>query len=774
MNAAPSASRLSIPGNDIHQSSTRHPPLNRVPVDFGGQPSQASRLVTSIGAVPPSAVSVPSPHHSVVQRDTQLAPPSDHTDSVQAQKPPVSLLHMQMIASQRSFNYEPPTSPAGQDLSQCQHKKQGMFDGAHDFSMMEPTFIDGNKGNIAVTNNFNNISSQFMEKLLKKTIPGAAADSSARHPPPRCHPGTRLAVLERCLYFIANLTCHMSVFFAINGRDDGTKTILTLSYQLAAKHAPYRQLIECEVERDPSLLQMSMPVQFERFFVQPFIHCDQLKSANRILILIDGLDECNNRDTQLELLHLISDFCIMHPSSPLVWLIASRPEKHISSFFARANVMPAYEREEIQVDSDEGRADVERFLRERLEVIKGDSGSFDPHSEWPDKRNFCKLANASGGLFAYADMVIKYIGDLNIGDPVSQLSDVLKVIDNLPMTSIPREEHPMALLDALYARILSNVPAKVILHTRKFVLALASRWDEALGMYSRGTFVDLCNWLAMTPDEAYAAVNQLQSVLRIPRRDTAHLQKLVPFHKSFIDYVSDSSRSNFFLDMRHEALQLKNECAFRVLNEAPNGIDYDDVDYRFAYGILRRGPGAGDMISLTWPADEGSTWNGQGTRLSLYKLAFGVVARGLAESYAHGFYHRLHQPVFDECGRHEFIKHGILKQMPLKAVDISTILAYVTLQFRRPVRTKAHRAVNVSTLPNAVKLLSHHATGTVTTPSDPWNSSCEHGRKVLFTSMGQCCVEFRFVDLDDGVSEWAYWFWIRLSAEDRRKYGSTV
>lgn len=111
MNAAPSASHLSIPGTEIHQSSTRRPPLNRVPVDFGGQPSQASRLVTSIGAVPPSAVSVSSPHHSVVQRDTQLAPPSDHTDSVQAQKPPVSLslLHMQMTASQRSFNYEPPT-----------------------------------------------------------------------------------------------------------------------------------------------------------------------------------------------------------------------------------------------------------------------------------------------------------------------------------------------------------------------------------------------------------------------------------------------------------------------------------------------------------------------------------------------------------------------------------------------------------------------------------------------------------------------------------------
>ncbi|EKM76693.1 hypothetical protein AGABI1DRAFT_78113, partial [Agaricus bisporus var. burnettii JB137-S8] len=329
----------------------------------------------------------------------------------------------------------------------------GMFNQAHNLSATG-NFIDGNVGSITY---ISTTSDHFMEKLLEKTIPGAVSNSSARYPPPRCHPGTRLAVLERCLHFITNctgkrkirwvvgfagvgksaimqsvadspnlpVTCHVSVFFSINGRDDGTKAIITLCYQLAAKSEPYRLFIEREVARDPSLLQSSMPVQFEKFIIEPFIHKSQLlHSPERILIIIDGLDECKNLRTQQELLRLISDFCITYPSSPLVWLIASRPESHITSIFARADVMPVYEKEEIQEDSDEGRADVEKFLREKLEEIKGGSNSFDSHSTWPEEKDFWKLAEAAGGLFAYADTVIKYIGDLNVGSPVSQFSDV--------------------------------------------------------------------------------------------------------------------------------------------------------------------------------------------------------------------------------------------------------------------------------------------------------------------------------------------------------------
>lgn len=93
-----------------------------------------------------------------------------------------------------------------------------------------------------------------------------------------------------------------SVFFSINGRNDGTKAKITLSYQLAAKSDSYRQIIEEGMNRDPSPLWSSMAKQFNKLIIVFFIHNTQLNSAGRVLIIIDGLDEYKDSPTQIELL----------------------------------------------------------------------------------------------------------------------------------------------------------------------------------------------------------------------------------------------------------------------------------------------------------------------------------------------------------------------------------------------------------------------------------------------------------------------------------------
>ncbi|XP_006463165.1 hypothetical protein AGABI2DRAFT_207812, partial [Agaricus bisporus var. bisporus H97] len=426
--ATASASRPSILG--YHQNSTAHLVGDRATDYFNAQPPQVPHWpVTPSGFVPPNARRTPESHSSGVQQHTFVAPASYHTNSVQAQQllappPPAT-------PSQQPLNYGPLFYP-----SQPQHRSPGMFKDAHDFSVKGGTFqvIEGN-----VTNN-NLTLNQFMKDLLKETIPGAEFDSSARDPPPRCHPGTRLHILERCRQFVRTsngkkktrwvvgaagvgksaimqsvveslelvVNCHASIFFSINGRDNGTKAVATISYQLAVKSELYRQHIEKEITRDPALLRSSMAKQFLKLIVEPFIHNPRLNSAGHALIVIDGLDECKNPDTQLELLRLISDLCIEYPSSPLVWLIASRPEHHINAFFSQSNVAVAYEKEEIVVNSDEACADVERYLRDKLTEIKTKaSDTVDPR--WPDEQDLWKLANAAGGLFAYADTAVRYI-----------------------------------------------------------------------------------------------------------------------------------------------------------------------------------------------------------------------------------------------------------------------------------------------------------------------------------------------------------------------------
>jgi hypothetical protein len=133
----------------------------------------------------------------------------------------------------------------------------------------------------------------------------------------------------------------------------------------------------------------------------------------------------------------------------------------------------------------------------------------------------------------------------------------------------------------------------------------------------------------MTPDEAYAAINHLRSVLLVPGRDKAHEEGLKPFHKSFIDYISDFSRSGFSSDIQHEAQQIRMQCAFRIIKEVPNGCQFSDRDYAFYYGALARTLGVGDQISLIWPTDKGISLDDNDVRRAMYTLAIGSVAAGV-------------------------------------------------------------------------------------------------------------------------------------------------
>ncbi|KAF9443199.1 hypothetical protein P691DRAFT_646398, partial [Macrolepiota fuliginosa MF-IS2] len=344
-----------------------------------------------------------------------------------------------------------------------------------------------------------------MIKLAEYTIPGAAFDDSDRDPPPRCHPGTRLAILQRAQDFFvdphrekkmfwivgpagvgksaimqslaetvssanSDVVLGASLFFSINGRNDGSKTLTTLAYQIAVNDLSYRQFIRNEVENDPTLLQKALPAQFKKFFVDPFVTRAGGGSQRRFLILIDGLDECNSNDTQCKLLGLISFFCLRYPRAPLVWIIASRPEPHITAYFSRPGLSSLYEMENILINSDEGREDVERYLRDELGKLRPKYSALASAIQWPPEGDFLKLSAGADGLFAFASTAVRFIDDPVSGNPVSQLKQVLEVIDNI--LSRPRDDnvHPMGGLDALYSHILSRVPRYILPTTKKLLL----------------------------------------------------------------------------------------------------------------------------------------------------------------------------------------------------------------------------------------------------------------------------------------------------------------
>lgn len=85
----------------------------------------------------------------------------------------------------------------------------------------------------------------------------------------------------------------------------------------------------------------------------------------------------------------------------------------------------------------------------------------------------------------------------------------------------------------------------------------------------------------------------------------------------------------------------------------------------------------------------------------------------------------------DESRRHEFMVHGILKKMPLMAINTSNV-HNITLRFRRPARTVAS---GVSTILNVDELLSYNPAKTAINSFDPWNSSCQVSGAFMFSNI---------------------------------------
>ncbi|KAF7760578.1 hypothetical protein Agabi119p4_11254 [Agaricus bisporus var. burnettii] len=710
-----------------------------------------------------------------------------------------------------------------------QHGSQGMFDFAHDFVINNPVFVENSLDN-------------FMASLLKETILGAEFDSSARNPPPRCHPGTRLRVIERCQYFI--LTCGRerklqwvvgsagvgksailqsvaedksgvlsdvitgaTIFFSINGRQDGTKTILTIAYQVAVKLEPYRLFIKGEIARDPSLLQKSLSTQFKKFIVEPFITRRLLDPSSRLLIILDGLDECDDAFHQQELLGLITNFCTTYPASPVVWIVASRPEPHIMSFFSQPKIALAYEKEEILVDSNRAREDVERYLREMLKEVQLGSISLKRLSRWPSEDDFLKVAKAADGLFAYAATVVRYISDPTYGDPVSQLADVLEIIDTGTRKAVPGKDHPLARLDALYARILSKIPSDVMVNTRKLLIL---RFDEYWGDAS---FQFHCNMLGMAENVAYGATQLLSAIASVPGPAEAATHRLELFHKSFEDYLKDFDRSGFSLDINSELQQLRGQCALRVVGEAPDGINLDGLacDF-FDGGIFKNGRGTGgSSISLSWPVDEHS---GEGhlcqLRLDMYHesvwevmcgfrrkdeafqslLCMHLLTTCFVETPCDFPNSTLRDIAFDVSRRRELLKYGMLKLVPLETLEYDEIPipSSIRLCFRSPTlehsnpwatsckhERKGKWETHDQNWSTEFKTPIEHRVHRVNLRYSTWErqqcSSCfqrfthhfktrspGHLVTILDVTPGWRWVELRFVDPDDGVSEWTYYF----------------
>lgn len=421
-----------------------------------------------------------------------------------------------------------------------------------------------------------------MRWLAKYTIPGAEFDSSARDPPPRCYPGTRIAIIEKIRHWIDDrerlyhllwlngpagvgksaivqtLAEELSstpklgatVFFSsLNNCNRPSRVLPTIAYQLAVRIPAYKEYLEKKMIDDPRLLEKSVGHQFHSLIVWPYTSLGLATKHGAWVILLDGLDECDGKEAQISIIKLISRFSRQYPAAPFVWLISSRPEAHLSVAFESREVGGTFWTHYISPNSHLACRDVEKFIRARFEEIRNTYANLMPAAApWPLERDIVAICDASLGFFIFPSALIRFIDDPHICDPISQLMVILSVTGEV-------QTDPLTTLHTFYSRILDGVP-KSMLPDLKLLLAYALMSPSPIIQNDEGgdnyPLVLSATLFGIEQHAVYAVLQKLHSVVRVPALSKSGLQDIRFYHTSFADFLCDASKSGAYaIDPEH-------------------------------------------------------------------------------------------------------------------------------------------------------------------------------------------------------------------------------
>jgi len=433
-------------------------------------------------------------------------------------------------------------------------------------------------------------------------------DSSERDPPPRCHPGTREKATEDIVYWIEEPIPSSSILW-VNGRAGVGKSALmqklaerggayyggcfffrrgvpgcnqkgflfsTIAYQLAMNVPGMNEHVDAAMSKDSSVPRMSAVVQMERLIVEP-IKLVRPTLPHRLIIIIDGLDECEDHNSQREILKLVFR-ASTDPSVPFRFIIASRPEHQICSMFNEEPLFSTTRRLVLDEEYDSA-SDIQSYLHaEFMEILTRNKNIMGQiRSPWPSEDDLRTLVARASGQFIYASTVIKSVG--SVGDLLSPQEKLDIILHPGPMQASAFSE-----LDRLYTQILSAYDdSKVLVHVLGVVLAL----EELNGdIYSNDEPLTnpevIANIAGLEQGKVLLVLRALQSVTKIqidPVYDDGDdeqpngiiNQRVQLSHRSFHDFLTDKGRSEpYFIDIELSIGQI----FFRILDLATVPLNF--------------------------------------------------------------------------------------------------------------------------------------------------------------------------------------------------------
>ncbi|KAF8965871.1 hypothetical protein BDZ97DRAFT_1810102 [Flammula alnicola] len=121
-----------------------------------------------------------------------------------------------------------------------------------------------------------------------------------------------------------------------SSRNSAHHLIPTIAYQAALRIPQLKGGIIQAVEQDPLIFKLSPEAQFSSLLTEPIRDLAEAGHFNSpscpCVVVIDGLDECENPSAQVSILHAVSN-ALRTSHFPLLFLITSHPEQHLSMAF---------------------------------------------------------------------------------------------------------------------------------------------------------------------------------------------------------------------------------------------------------------------------------------------------------------------------------------------------------------------------------------------------------------------------------------------------------
>lgn len=228
-----------------------------------------------------------------------------------------------------------------------------------------------------------------------------------------------------------------SYFFSrdVEGLSTSTLFIPYIAYHISKFDPSLTEHVEKTLVHESELLGKEITVQYKKLIEDPmrWAHCPGTE-RRRTLIVIDGLDECNDPRAVETIINLLSTLTTSNAHIRIFF--SSRPEAHLRAAFEPLTTFVGSVEDFVET------SDIEEFLRHGLSKLG--------QANWPSADEFNALVENCGKLFIYASTVIGFLrSGRALGNPVRRLK-VLLCKD----AGKPSRDSPYKKLDNLYLNIL--------------------------------------------------------------------------------------------------------------------------------------------------------------------------------------------------------------------------------------------------------------------------------------------------------------------------------